>query len=96
MTATAAPASHRRTKDHLDLRAVLILAVLGLATGPFGRVFVAAATRYLPVAHVSLLSPVETLAATAMAWWWLGEAPLPSALIGGAVVVIALIFGLSE
>jgi drug/metabolite transporter (DMT)-like permease len=39
---------------------------------------------------------VETLAATAMAWWWLGEAPLPSALIGGAVVLLALIFGLSE
>lgn len=79
-----------------DLRAVAILGVLGLLTGPFGRVFVAAATRYLPVAHVSLLSPVETLAATAMAWWWLGEAPLPSALLGGAVVLVALIFGLSE
>lgn len=79
-----------------DLRAVLILGVLGLFTGPFGRVFVAAATRYLPVAHVSLLSPVETLAATGMAWWLLGEAPLPSALIGGAVVLVALIFGLSE
>lgn len=80
----------------LDLRAVLILGALGLFTGPFGRVFVAAATRYLPVAQVSLLSPVETLAATGMAWWWLGEAPLPSALIGGAVVLLALIFGLSE
>lgn len=80
----------------VDLRAVWILGVLGLFTGPFGRVFVAAATRYLPVAHVSLLSPVETLAATGMAWWWLGEAPLPSALIGGAVVLLALVFGLTE
>ncbi len=79
-----------------ELRAVLILSVLGLVTGPFGRVFVAAATRHLPVAQVSLLSPVETLAATGMAWWWLGEAPLPSALLGGAVVLLALILGLSE
>jgi drug/metabolite transporter (DMT)-like permease len=79
-----------------DAQAVLILAGLGLVIGPCGRVFIAAATRYLPVAQVSLLSPVETLAATAMAWWWLGEAPLPSALLGGAVVLLALIFGLSE
>jgi drug/metabolite transporter (DMT)-like permease len=80
----------------LELDGLLILAVLGLLTGPFGRVFVAAATRYLPVAQVSLLSPVETLAATGLAWWWLGEAPLPSALVGGAVVILALILGLSE
>ncbi|MEY4547149.1 MAG: hypothetical protein RL685_3344 [Pseudomonadota bacterium] len=81
---------------HLELQGLLILAVLGLLTGPFGRVFVAAATRYLPVAQVSLLSPVETLAATGLAWWWLGEAPLPSALIGGAVVILGLILGLSD
>jgi drug/metabolite transporter (DMT)-like permease len=80
----------------IELHGLLILAGLGLLSGPLGRVFVAAATRYLPVAQVSLLSPVETLAATGLAWWWLGEAPLPSALFGGAVVILALLLGLSE
>jgi drug/metabolite transporter (DMT)-like permease len=79
----------------LDARAWLFLAGLGLLTGPFGRVFIAASTRHLPVAQVGLLSPVETIAATLLAWWWLGEAPLPAALIGGLVVSVALVFGLS-
>jgi drug/metabolite transporter (DMT)-like permease len=70
-----------------------ILAALGLVTAPLGRVAVASATRYLPVAQVSLLTPVEMIAATAWAWLLLGEAPTAAALIGGAIVILALIVG---
>jgi drug/metabolite transporter (DMT)-like permease len=80
----------------LEARAWAYLAVLGLFTGPSARVLVATSTRHLPVSQVSLLSPIETLAAAALAWWLLGEAPLPTALMGGAIVIASLVFGLSD
>lgn len=77
----------------IDLRGLAILAALGLVTAPLGRVCVASATRYLPVAQVSLLTPVEMIAATAWAWLLLAETPSSTALIGGAIVIVSLIVG---
>jgi drug/metabolite transporter (DMT)-like permease len=78
----------------IDARALAILAGLGLVSAPLGRVFVASATRYLPVAQVSLLTPVETIAATTWAWLLLGEAPTITGLVGGVIVIGSLIVGL--
>jgi drug/metabolite transporter (DMT)-like permease len=77
----------------IDLRGLAILGALGLVTAPLGRVCVASATRYVPVAQVSLLTPVEMIAATAWAWLLLGEAPTLAALIGGAIVLVSLFVG---
>ena len=77
----------------IETRALVVLAVIGLVTGPAGRVMVATATRYLPVSQVSLFVPVETIGAIIWAWLFLDEAPPSTALIGGVVVIISLIYG---
>ncbi len=73
--------------------AILILAFLGVITGPAGRVSIATSTRYLPAAQVGLFVPVETLAATTWAWLFLSEAPASSTMIGGLIVIVAVVFG---
>jgi len=77
----------------VDARAFLVLAILGAVTGPAGRVAVATSTRYLPAAQVSLFAPVETIAATTWAWLFLAETPPQSTIIGGAIVIAAVIVG---
>ena len=79
----------------LDARAMVILAIMGLATGPAGRVAIATSTRYLPVSQVSLFTPVETVAAIAWAWIFLSEAPGAPAIIGGMVVIASIIYGVA-
>ena len=73
--------------------AIIILAILGLLTGPAGRVSIATSTRYLPAAEVGLFTPVETIAATTWAWLFLSEVPKPSTIIGGLIVIVAVTFG---
>jgi drug/metabolite transporter (DMT)-like permease len=83
--------------DPLDIttKAIVILAVLGLLTGPAGRVFIATSTRFLPAAEVGLFTPVETIAATTWAWLFLSEIPMPSTIIGGLIVIVAVTFGIA-
>ncbi|MDH5422997.1 MAG: DMT family transporter [Acidimicrobiia bacterium] len=77
----------------VTLKAVLILLLLGGLMGPAGRVSVASSTRYLPTAQVSLLGPIETLGATAWAWLFLAEAPAGTTLVGGGIVLTAVLYG---
>ena len=77
----------------LDPGAVAILAAVGLLSGSAGRVAVAAATRHLPVTQVGLFAPVETVAASAWAWLFLSETPPATTLLGGAIVVGAVLYG---
>jgi drug/metabolite transporter (DMT)-like permease len=72
---------------------ILVLAVLGGVTGATGRTAVISSTRYLPAAQVGLFAPVETIAATAWAWIFLSEIPPFSTVVGGAIVVIAVVYG---
>lgn len=72
---------------------IAILAVLGAVTGAAGRIALISSTRYLPAAQVGLFAPIETIAATAWAWIFLSEVPPGSTVIGGAVVVIAVVYG---
>jgi drug/metabolite transporter (DMT)-like permease len=74
-------------------RALIILALLGGLVGPAGRVAVASSTRYLAAAQVSLFAPVETVAATGWAWLFLSEPPPARTIVGGIVVVTAVIYG---
>jgi drug/metabolite transporter (DMT)-like permease len=79
----------------VPIEAILILAFLGLITGPAGRVSIATSTRYLPAAQVGLFVPVETLAATTWAWIFLNEVPASSTIIGGLIVIVAVVFGVA-
>jgi len=75
--------------------AIIILAVLGILTGPAGRVSIATATRYLPAAQVGLFTPVETVAATTWAWLFLDELPAAATVVGGVIVIAAVVFGVT-
>ena len=77
----------------VDSSSILVLAVLGLATSPAGRIAVITSTRYLPPAQVSLFAPVETIAATAWAWLFLSETPPPITIVGAVIVVAAVVYG---
>lgn len=70
-----------------------ILAVMGIATGPTGRVSLATSTRFLSAAQVGLFTPVETVAATVWAWLFLAEAPPPTTIVGGVMVIAAVAYG---
>ena len=76
--------------------AIAILAVLGLLTGPAGRVSIATSTRHLRASQVGLFVPVETMAATAWAWLFLSEPPETTTLIGGLIVIAAVVFGMTK
>lgn len=77
----------------VDTRALVVIAVLGLVTGPAGRVSVATSTNYIPVAQAGLFAPVETVAAIAWAWLFLNEEPETSTIVGGVIVILAVLYG---
>ena len=76
-----------------SLRTYLLIALMGIVLGPFGRVALASATRYLTAAEVSLFAPVETVAASLWAWLFFSEVPPGATLIGGAAILIGLLYG---
>lgn len=80
----------------VDMEALAILAVMGVVTGPAGRVALASSTRHLPAAQVGLFTPIETIAATTWAWLFLSEAPPQTTIVGGLVVIAAVVFGSLE
>lgn len=75
-----------------DRNTFVLLVLMGVVTGPAGRVALASSTRYLPAAEVGLFSPVETIAAITWAWLAFGETPSRAAGIGGAIVLAALVY----
>ncbi len=64
----------------LSLGLLLTLALGLLFIGP----------RYIPAAEVSLMLPLETVLGSLIVWLVLGEQPTVNAMLGGAIVVIAL------
>lgn len=66
---------------------------MGLVANPLGRFFFARALRYAPAAEVGLFAPVETIAAPVWVWLAFGERPPGRALVGGAIIVAAVLFG---
>ncbi len=74
-------------------KAYLACAGMGLVFNPAGRLCHTSAPRYAPAAEVALFTPVETFAATTWAWIAFGDQPLARTFIGGAVVLIGLLYG---
>ena len=74
-------------------RVFVAAGLMGLLFNPLGRVSYTTAPRYAPTAEVALFSPVETVAATVWAWVFFSERPSLATVIGGVVVLAAVIYG---
>lgn len=78
-----------------DTRDLLWLILLGAVIGPVARISLGSSTRHLTAAEVSLFVPVETIAASAGAWLAFDEQPPAATVVGGCIVLAAVVLGLS-
>ncbi len=69
------------------------LMLMGLVFGPLARVMIAEAPKHLPAAEVGLFAPVETVTATLWAWVFFSEAPAATTVLGGVIIVSAVLWG---
>ena len=79
----------------MDADAFWATLTMGLFFGPVARFCMATATRYAKSAEVSLFTPVETVCASLWVWLWFGEVPTTTTLAGAAVVVTAVLYGIT-
>jgi drug/metabolite transporter (DMT)-like permease len=68
-----------------------LLALFGAAQLGFGLVLFTAGARLIPVAEASLIAVLESVLGPVWVWLALGETPAPAALVGGAIILAALI-----
>ena len=76
-----------------DLTTWFALFFMGALAGPAARIMLASAPKHLPAAEVGLFVPVETVFASIWAFLAFAEQPPPRTLIGGAVILGAVLFG---
>ncbi|MFA7428878.1 MAG: DMT family transporter [Rhodospirillaceae bacterium] len=74
----------------VSMRDWAILGGLGFVILPLALTLFLAGARTVPAAEVALLSLVETVVGPLLVWAVLGDAPTARALIGGALVLIAV------
>ena len=67
--------------------------LMGMVFNPIGRVSYTNAPRFAPASEVALFTPVETVAATVWAWAFFSERPSVQTVIGGIVVIGAVLWG---
>ncbi len=75
-----------------SLHDVALLAILGFFQLGLPCMLMVRATRSLSAPEVSLLALLEVLLGPLWAWLGAGEVPVQETLIGGAVVIAALVF----
>jgi drug/metabolite transporter (DMT)-like permease len=68
-----------------------LLALFGAAQLGFGLVLFTAGARLIPVAEASLIAVLESVLGPVWVWLALGETPAPAALLGGAIILSALV-----
>lgn len=68
-----------------------VLALLGLVILPLALTLFIAGARTVPAAEVALMALLETVLGPLWAWLGVGEAPSARALVGGALVVAAIV-----
>lgn len=71
----------------------LAFVAMGAVFGPTARVLIATAPRYLPAAEVALFSPIETVLASVWAFVAFDEAPPGLTWVGGAIILVAVLWG---
>ena len=64
--------------------------IMGIIVTPFSRILIGVGSRYLIPAEMGLLIIAETLLAPLWGWWWLGEVPPSSTVIGGAIILAGI------
>jgi len=74
-----------------DLRDIALLALLGFFQLGLPCMFLVVVARRLPAHEVALLALLEVVFGTLWAWLGAGETPTSATLIGGAVVLAALV-----
>ena len=94
-TATALATAIPADTSLLDRRALVATLLMGGFFGPTARLCMSTATRHAMAAEVSLFTPVETIAASFWVWMWFDEVPPTPTFIGGAIVVVAVFYGLT-
>jgi drug/metabolite transporter (DMT)-like permease len=70
---------------------VLALAALGFGQIGLGLAFLTVGTRLIPAAQVALITLLEVVLGPLWVWLAIDEKPTTATLIGGAVVVVAVV-----
>lgn len=76
----------------LSLHDLLISVYLGVFQVGFGFILMFLGARYVPAAQVGLIGLTEPIGAPIWVWWGIGEVPGSTTMIGGAIVLTALVF----
>ena len=86
--AVAGPFSHPGT---VDLRDIVLIALLGVGQMGLGLAFFTVGARLLPATEVALITLLEVVLGPLWVWIALSERPSTATLAGGAVVMAAVI-----
>ena len=78
------------TSSDMNLRGILVMAVMGLLTAPFGRTYISTAARYITATEIGLYSLLKIMITPAIVWAIYGEIP-PSATFYGGLILLATI-----
>ena len=71
---------------------LLMAIMLGSVQIGFGFILITLGTRSVPSAQVPLLALGETALAPLWVWWFVAEVPAVNTLIGGGLVLVAVLF----
>ncbi len=71
---------------------LLLSCFMGSMQVGFGFILITLASRSVPAAQVPLLALTETALAPIWVWWFINEVPQTATLIGGAIVLAAVIY----
>lgn len=74
-----------------DLRQIALMALSGSVILAGGVALLMIGPRYLPAAEVTLITMLEIVVGPLLVWWVLNETPANASLIGGAVIVVAIV-----
>lgn len=79
----------------ISLPDLALIQLMGAGSLGAGLVLFTLATRLRPVAELSLLTQIEIVLTPLWVWIGVGELPTLTALIGGALIVLALVFAIA-
>ena len=77
-------------------RDLLLLVLLGVCQMGLGLVFLVIGARLIPAAEVALISLLELVLGPLWVWLSISERPSPSTVLGGVVVVLAVLLQTTE
>jgi len=88
-----APFAHPGSIDGRDLA---LMVALGIGQSGLGLAFLTIGARLIPAAEVALITLLEVVLGPLWVWWALSERPGTSTLVGGTVVVAAVVLQARE